>query len=349
MEFGIYHEFPSLTGRPDSDAFREAFAIVDAAEEYGLDVMWLAELHFDPPRSVLSSPMVVAAAIGARTKRIKIGTSVQVLPLSNPLRLAEEAATLDHICHGRLIYGVGRSGVAKTYEAYNVPYAESRDRFTEALEIIARAWAEPSFSHTGKHYQFTDVAVTPRPLQAGGPPIRVAATSADTFTTIGAQGRPIFLAVRHEDARDFAPNIAAYRQAWRDAGHAGSGQVYLRTPGYIAATQAQARAEAEASLIHYYRSQGVLLADSARRAGVDASDRRLKTAERLMNISYDEAIHGSLMIGTPDTITERLRGLQNDLALDGVLIELNCGGKVEHGHELEALRLLGTEVMPGFR
>jgi alkanesulfonate monooxygenase SsuD/methylene tetrahydromethanopterin reductase-like flavin-dependent oxidoreductase (luciferase family) len=349
MEFGVFHEFPSLDDRPDSDAFAEAFAMVDAAERWGLDVMWLAELHFDPPRSVLSAPMCIASAIAARTTRIKIGVAVQVLPLGNPLRIAEEAATVDQISRGRLIFGVGRSGVAKTYEAYNVPYAESRDRFTETLDIIQQAWTNASVSHQGKFYRFQDVSVTPRPFQRPAPPIRIAATSPDTFVTIGQQGKPIFLAVRHEDARDFAPQIDAYRTAWKAAGHPGNGQVYLRAPGYLAATAAAARAEAEASLMHYYRAQGALLADSARRAGVDAADRRAQTAARLNTITYEEALRGTVLIGTPDSVAERLRALEADLGLDGILLELNCGGKVPHAQELEALRLLCQDVMPRFR
>ena len=95
MEFGMFHQFPSSPGRSDSDTFAEAFEQIDAAEELGLDVMWLAELHFDPQRSVLSAPLSIASAIAARTRRIKIGIAVQVLPLCHPLRLAEEAATVD--------------------------------------------------------------------------------------------------------------------------------------------------------------------------------------------------------------------------------------------------------------
>ncbi|HKM70177.1 MAG TPA: LLM class flavin-dependent oxidoreductase, partial [Stellaceae bacterium] len=134
MEFGMFHEFPSLPGRTEAEAFDEALAQVDAAEALGLDVMWLAELHFEPRRSVLSAPLSIASAIAARTRRIKIGIAVQVLPLCHPLRLAEEAATVDQLSHGRLIFGVGRSGVAQTYEAYGVSYAESRDRFREILD-----------------------------------------------------------------------------------------------------------------------------------------------------------------------------------------------------------------------
>ncbi|WP_428487620.1 LLM class flavin-dependent oxidoreductase [Rhodopila sp.] len=349
MEFGIYHEFPALDGRPDADAFHNAFALTDAAEDWGLDVMWLAELHFDPARSVLSAPLCVASAIAARTTRMNIGIGVQVLPLCNPLRIAEEAATVDQISRGRLIFGVGRSGVAKTYESYNIAYAESRERFAEALDIIQAAWANPSLSHTGPHFSFRDVAVTPRPYRPGGPPIRIAATSPDTFVTIGRQGKPIFLGIKHEDARQLGPLIQAYREAWRSAGHPGAGAVYLRAPGYLAATHAAARAEAEASLMHYYHDQAALALDSARRPGVDGAEKRIAAAERLHAITYDDALRGSVLIGTPDSVTQRISALRDDLGLDGVMIEMNCGGKVSHVQQLQALRLLCQEVMPGFR
>src|SRR5262245_13047909 len=141
FEFGLFHEFARRPGQTDKEAFAQSFAQVDAAERWGLDVLWLAELHFLPERSVLSAPLVIASAIAARTRRIKLGIGVQVLPLCHPLRLAEEVATLDHISGGRLIFGVGRSGFARTYEAYGVPYAESRERFGEVLEVLKRAWS----------------------------------------------------------------------------------------------------------------------------------------------------------------------------------------------------------------
>jgi hypothetical protein len=137
MEFGMFHQFPVVPGQSQPDAFEQAFDQIDAAERYGLDAMWLAELHVDPARSVLASPMTIASAIAARTSRIKIGIAVQVLPLWHPLRIAEEAATVDQISDGRLIFGVGRSGLPRTYEAYGIPYAESRDRF-------ARPWRSSS-------------------------------------------------------------------------------------------------------------------------------------------------------------------------------------------------------------
>src|SRR6202142_371243 len=134
MEFGSFMEFPPVTASGDSAAFDQALAKIETAERVGLDVAWLAELHGAPERSVLSAPMMVASAIAASTERVRIGLVVQVLPLSHPLRLAEEAATVDQVSKGRLIYGIGRSGVVRTYEEYGISYDESRERFAEPLD-----------------------------------------------------------------------------------------------------------------------------------------------------------------------------------------------------------------------
>src|SRR5256885_15186666 len=147
--------------------------------------MRIAELHSDKRPAPAASPLVLGTAIGARTERIRIGTSVQVLPLANPLRIAEEAAILDHVSKGRLIFGVGRSGVVKTYEALNIPYSESKDREIEVLEIIQRVWQEDNFSYKGKFYDIQDVTVVPQPVQQPTPEIRLAAVSVETLPPDG--------------------------------------------------------------------------------------------------------------------------------------------------------------------
>lgn len=353
MEFGMFHEFPALgagaDGAADAAALAEGFALVDGAERWGLDAVWLAELHFDPERSVASAPLCLAAAIAARTQRLKIGIGVQVLPLCHPLRLAEETATIDQISRGRLILGVGRSGVARTYEAYGVPYAESRDRFAEVLEVLRGAWSTKEYAHEGRYYRFDPVTVTPRPFRQPGPPIRVAATSPSSCATIGRQGFPIFIGVRHEPASHLAPMVAAYRAAWREAGHPGQGQVYVRFPAYLAATEAQAREEAEASLIHYYRSQAALLADSSRRAGVAEAAERARQARVLADMTFEEASRGLVLIGTPDRFAARLAEVREELGIDGILAELDCGGRVPYAGVMMALPLLCEEVKPQFQ
>jgi len=267
MEFGSFMEFPPVGSGGASAAFDQALAEVDAAEKFGLDAVWLAELHGAPERSVLSAPMMLASAIGARTSRIKIGIAVQVLPLSHPLRLAEEAATVDQISHGRLIYGIGRSGVVRTYEDYGISYGESRERFAETLEILKRAWTEPAFSYEGKYHSFDNVSVTPKPYQKPYPELRMAAATPETFPQIGRLGLPIFVAVRQGPFGQLAERIKSYREAYAAAGHPGNGQVFLRVPAYLAENRERARAEARDSIMGFFRYQAELGRDSARRAG----------------------------------------------------------------------------------
>src|SRR6202035_4190789 len=124
FEFGVFHEFQRRPGQSEAKAFTTAFDQVDAAERWGLDAIWLAEIHMAPERSVCSVPLTIASAIAARTNNIKIGLGVQVLPLCQPLRLAEDAATVDHISHGRLIFGVGRSGFPPPPQGFRLSLCE---------------------------------------------------------------------------------------------------------------------------------------------------------------------------------------------------------------------------------
>jgi alkanesulfonate monooxygenase SsuD/methylene tetrahydromethanopterin reductase-like flavin-dependent oxidoreductase (luciferase family) len=348
MEFGSFMEFPPVAAAGQSAAFDQALAEIQAAEEYGLDAVWLAELHGAPERSVLSAPMMLASAIGACTSRVKIGIAVQVLPLSHPLRLAEEAATVDQISHGRLIYGIGRSGVVRTYENYGISYGESRERFAETLEILKLAWTEPSFSYEGKYHRFNNVSVTPKPYQKPYPELRMAAATPETFPQIGRLGLPIFVAVRQGPFGQLAERIKSYREAYAAAGHPGRGQVFLRVPAYLAETRQRARAEAEESIMSFFRYQAELGRDSARRAGGELAVQRLRQVERLESLTYDEALATQLLVDDPDGFTARLREVQEEIGLDGILAELNCGGKIPQDRVVHALRLLCQEVKPRF-
>jgi alkanesulfonate monooxygenase SsuD/methylene tetrahydromethanopterin reductase-like flavin-dependent oxidoreductase (luciferase family) len=348
FEFGMFHEFPSLPGRSESEAFDEAMEQVDAAERLGLDVMWLAELHFEPRRSVLSAPLSIASAIAARTRRIKIGIAVQVLPLCHPLRLAEEAATVDQLSHGRLILGVGRSGVAQTYAAYGVSYAESQARFREILDILECAWTEPTFSYDGAYHSFKDVSVVPKPYQKPPPPIRIAASTPDTFPLIGRRGVPVFASVRHTSWADLKGQIDSYHEAWRAAGHPGRGEVYVSAPTYIAETEERARAEARDSVMHFYREQANLLEGAARLVDPATAERRMRRVHDLRGRTYEAALAANVLIGTPEAIGDKLKALQAEIGLSGILAELNCGGLIPHGQVVNAMRLLCEEVMPRF-
>jgi alkanesulfonate monooxygenase SsuD/methylene tetrahydromethanopterin reductase-like flavin-dependent oxidoreductase (luciferase family) len=348
MEFGMFHEFPTLGQAAHGAAFDEALEQVDVAEECGLDAMWLAELHFAPERSLLSAPIAIAAAIAARTTHMKIGTAVQVLPLCHPLRLAEEAATVDQLSRGRLIFGIGRSGVVRTYDMYGVPYGESVERFNEALDIIRLAWTQEKFSYSGKYHRFGEVSVTPRPYQKPYPEIRMAASAGDTFPVIGALGLPIFASARHVRWSELKEQAKQYRAAWRAAGHPGEGALFVSAPTYLAASDEAARDEAAPSIMSFYRYQAALLADSIARSA-KPSKSQMARQQRLANLTFEQAMQDHVLVGTPETVSARLATLREELGLDGILAEVNCGGLIPHARVLDALRLLCIEVQPRFR
>lgn len=349
MEFGMFHEFQALPGESPAQSFAHSLAQVDAAEGWGLDAMWLAELHFAPERSVLASPLILAATIAQRTKRLKIGTAVQVLPLCHPLRLAEEVATVDQLSEGRLIFGVGRSGFAHTYKTYGVDYAESRERFNETLQIVKRAFSEECFSHKGKYFTYENVRLAPKPLQQPWPEIRIAAASPDTYVEVAELGHPIFVAARTGNLSELAPLVKTYRAAWKKAGHPGDGEVYLRVPVYVADSDERAREEPRESILHLLRYIGDRLSASAQSSGARAIENRAERGQKMQSIDYEEVLRERMIVGTPGRVIGRLQELREVLGLNGILAELNPGSLIPYDQVLEALRLLCQEVMPRFK
>ena len=349
MHFGIFMEFGSRPTVSEAESFREGFRLVDAAENLGLDGVWLAELHFNPVRSVLSSPIVVASSIATRTERLRIGMAVHVLPLNNPLRIAEEVATVDQISEGRFEFGVGRSGFARSYDLYGVPYVESRERFREALNIILEAWKGDTFSYDGDFYSFEGATVSPKPYQQPHPPLRIAATTAETFPRLGREGHPIFVGLRGMDIPELKGNLKEYRKTWHEAGHEGDGDVSLRIPVYAADTEEAALEEPQDSINAYFNRMGSLLRDSATgRAGGDG-DLRQGRADRLASMSYEEMLQTKVAFGTGESLIGRFAELKEELGLDGVVAELNAGGLIPEEAVTRSLKIITQQVMPVFK
>jgi alkanesulfonate monooxygenase SsuD/methylene tetrahydromethanopterin reductase-like flavin-dependent oxidoreductase (luciferase family) len=299
-----------------------------------------------PERSVCSVPMTIASAIASRTRNIKIGTGVQVLPLCQPLRLAEDAATVDHISQGRLIFGVGRSGFPRAYEAYGIPYGESPERFAEVLEIVKRAWTEETFSFAGKFYNYENVCIVPKPYHKPHPPIRIAANREDTFISAGRQGYAIFVGARRGTFDEVLPNVRIYREAWKAAGHPGNGAVYLRAPVYVGDTLEQALNDPQETLMNFYRYLGARLEESANRPGIFDTERRIEGAQRLQSLTWEEVQRGRAIVGTPEMVADNLASLRDQLGLAGILAELNTGGRIPHERVMRSMQLLCEKVQP---
>jgi len=348
MDFGIFLE-QTRRGAGQPEAFQEIFELAEAGEAWGLDIVWLAEMLVNPARSVLSAPLMVASWIAARTKRLRMGTAVQLLPLNHPLRVAGEVTTLDHLSQGRFDFGIGRSGGTRAYDALGVPYEDSAARFFEALTIILEAWKGEPFSYDGRFYRFTNVTVAPRPIQQPHPPVRMAATTTETFPRVGGMGLPIFVGLRGMDVPELAGCLKTYRQAWRDAGHPGDGDACLRIPVYAAPTEKAAQEEPHETITYYFRRQADLTLAPVGRAGTGPAERRQTRAERLAGLSYEEILAKKVAFGSGPGLIDRLAQLRDELGVNGIAAELNPGGLLAMAQEMRSLEILTKQVMPSFK
>ena len=342
MNFGMFTDFHVRGGNTQAESFDESFDQVMAAERLGFDTVWLAEHHFSPERAVLASPMIVASAICAKTERIRIGLAVQVLPLTNPLRVAEEAATVDHISKGRFEFGIGRSGLTRYYQGYNVQYEESRPRFLEALAIITKAWNQEQFSYAGQFNSYENVTVVPKPLQQPHPPITVAVAGEDTFPLIGSMGHSIFVSM-NTPKEQLINRLAAYTKSRKEAGIEDPGGITIRVPVYVAETREKAHSEPEESARHALAYAAQELSQTA--ASAEAATRM----HRMANTPYSEILANRVLFGTPDELVERLNILQEELGINGIVMECNYGGRIPYTQVINSLRLLSEKVMPHFK
>ena len=352
MDIGLMMDCDYQEGQTQHDAFNAALQMATHVETLGFDCIWLAERHFSRLGgaallpSVGSAPLLMATAIAARTSHIRIGTAVLLLPLGHPVRLAEEVATLDHLCQGRLNLGIGRSSFPRSYEGYNIPYEESRDRFQEYLGIMQLAWTQPRFSYHGAFYQCTDLEVMPHPYQQPHPPLHYAASTRETFISIGALGLPLLVALIGTSVSELAEMITAYREAWKAAGHAGRGEVRLRLPIYLADTQAQAEADPCASVMPYYHRlrQGYLSSQQGYESAA-----RTSRAEQLASLTYDDVLRERVVFGAPQNVITRLNALHQTIELSGIIIEPNVGGGLPPERVASSMLLFAQEVVPHLR
>jgi natural product biosynthesis luciferase-like monooxygenase protein len=350
MEFGVFYQLPSAKGQSPAQRFDDTIAQAQLADQLGFNTVWLAELHFNPRFSIMPAPLLLGSAIARVTQRIKIGTAVNLLPLHNPIRLAEETATLDILSHGRAIFGIGRGAIASHFEGYGVPLSESRQRFEETLEIVLKAWTTEEFSYQGQYYQFQDLRVVPKPYQQPYPPIYVAANSPDTFDIVGLMGHHLLVApliISNERAQ---AGLEVYRQHLSEGGHdLASAKVTVTLPVYVAEDRKKARAGPEASISNYLSTLRDMYLSAAAERAMNVYPRMRQGRERMTNLSYDQIYDEFAVIGDPDQCVTKLKSFQKMFGPQEFMCWFNTGGLLPHQEVEKSMRLFAEEVMPHFK
>lgn len=166
LSFGLWYDFrnPKQWQQSNTELYEKCIAQIARAEQMGFEDVWLSEHHFFED-NYSPSMLPIGCAIAARTKKIRIGTSVLLLPLHDPVRVAEDAVTLDVISGGRLELGLGVGYRVEEFNGWRIDPKERAQRMEEGIEIIQRLFAGEKFSFDGKHYQYTDIQLFPQPVQ----------------------------------------------------------------------------------------------------------------------------------------------------------------------------------------
>jgi len=336
---------------------------LDAWEELdrlGYDGVGFNEHHCSP-YGLMNSPNLMAASAAQRTKRLKLLIYGNLLPLHEPLRLAEELAMLDCLSNGRLISGFAR-GIPREYQVHNVPLSESRARFEEAFDIVTRAWTEDVFSYQGKFWSYKDVAIWPRPVQRPYPPIMIPIVGSqesiefagkhDIAITPGLAGGGL----RDDIVRHYARSLAA-------AGHRITpNHLSLALNAYVADSKAQAVKEVAPYHLYFNRtlfSHGSFTETAAQRqAGyvsqsstdyVRPQNQRaaalLREDFRNMTMADIERMAENMPWGTPKEVAERIIAQAEAAGANMVQIGFNRGAMPQDMF-LNQIRRFGRDVLP---
>src|SRR5262247_671821 len=217
MKFGLYSSIANPPrGEHLEHATDEVIAEACLAEDAGFDSCFFGEHHQDKD-GFLPSPLIVATAVAAHTRRLKVGTSVILLPLHHPVHVAEDVITLDLVSKGRIILGVGIGYQPSDFAAFAVPMEHRLALFEEGVEILRQRWTEERFSFRGKHYVLDDVQIRPRPFQRPGPPLWIGASVNAAARRAGLLA-DAFVGTPSTGMQNAAQLADAYKDAARQAG-----------------------------------------------------------------------------------------------------------------------------------
>jgi alkanesulfonate monooxygenase SsuD/methylene tetrahydromethanopterin reductase-like flavin-dependent oxidoreductase (luciferase family) len=343
VRFGICYNVDyceAVHGSP-SDYYGQILEQVDLLESLGFDSVWFSEHHCGSYS--FGNPAVIGAAAATRTKRIRIGTGVALLPLHHPLLQAEQYGMLDVISGGRLEYGIGRGYLMHEYGWLEVPVAESHGRYHEAIDFITRAWKSKNgekLDFQGDYYDVDGYTYFPAPVQDLPPIYASAGSTVDSFRWAGAQGFHLGTALFQPDLDRLLENIQLYRDSLVEGGHDPAlREVMGITQMYCAEDRSEALSDGRRFAENYFRFFSALSGTGGKNPVTDY----YAHADALAMNEKDQ-----LLLGTPDDLCRKIERYRETFGLDFLQMEVAQGG-APHEKVCAALELFARKVMPAFQ
>ena len=331
MLYGLFYLPSSLpaTRAQGAERFRTIVEQVGFAEDLGFESVWLAEHHFHSFAGFFSAPPVIGAALAQRTTKMRIGTAVLLLPYHNPLRVAEDYATLDCLSGGRVEFGIGHGFVKWEALTFGIALDDLRDRFKENLKVVLKAWKDPKLNHKGRFHEFSGVEVWPRPVQEPHPTVWMAATtSVESFEYSGAQGFHMMLIPFLNEVEELRLKMEAYFEARRAAGHDPSTARVLGVyHAYVGESSAQARAAAEVGLAEYHSAASQAHSLTPGMADPESYRSHEKHRAAMKRLTFEELIEQNrVLVGDASEVRDKLEYVRERLYLTDLAGNFALGG-----------------------
>jgi alkanesulfonate monooxygenase SsuD/methylene tetrahydromethanopterin reductase-like flavin-dependent oxidoreductase (luciferase family) len=345
MDFGLFFLMQRDEAWSEHAVYDSALEQMLAAEPLGYRSVWIAEHHFND-YGLCPAPPVLAAYLAARTRKLRLGMGVSLLPLHHPVDLAENLAVLDVLSGGRLDVGIGRGGTLQDYQTFQSDRADARARVEEGIALMQASWSGAPFDFNGRFHSAERLHVRPRPAQRPHPPLYIAANSEDSVRSAARLGLPtlssFFVLVDELQRRH-----RLYRELAREAGRAESEIDALEQQGWgmrvvhVAPSRREALAAVEGPFMGYQRKMAVLRSESTGGTVPNSFDRtllKLRPFEEYLDTDW-------MVIGTADEVRE---GLQHYLDVTGyrrVLLLMALPG-LASDLALRSMRLFAERVAP---
>jgi alkanesulfonate monooxygenase SsuD/methylene tetrahydromethanopterin reductase-like flavin-dependent oxidoreductase (luciferase family) len=330
-----------------SRIYGEALEQIQYAEEMGFDSVWIAE-HHSSRYGIFPSLMPIVSYIAARTKKIRIGTGVSVLPFHNPILLAEESAMVDVLSNGRLEFGVGRGSADYEYGNFGIDFGTRDVRFQEVLDIILGLWTTTRFTYHGEFYQVNDLTLAPSPLQKPHPPVFLAVSrTAASVDVAVSRDLPILTSFSTLEA-DNLGLFSLYEERCAAAGKPANldRMPYFRFV-YLAEDEEEAKEYPRESLT-WVRDLGGYRRTLTHGEEINVDLDHWRRTRPVDPASYESELETTTYFGTPEDCVRRIRKLQKEHNI-GYFGASMSFGSMEHAKVMRSMELFAKEVMPKFR
>lgn len=342
MRFGIcynvdYH--PNIHGSPH-DYYMQMLQQCELLEDLGYDSAWFSEHHSGPYS--FGNPALMIAAAAMRTKRLKLGTGVSLLPLHHPIALGEEYAMLDQLTSGRLEYGVGRGYLMHEYPWLNTKAEESSARYRESIDFITKAWgSNGTLSYRGEFFNVEGYKPFPPVVQKPLPPIYSSAVSPDSYTYAGSKNLHLGVALFVPGIEALPGNLANYKRSLTDNGYTRENREIMGiTQMYCAKNEDEALAEGSKCARNYFDFFSKIIVDATGPTPVSEGMAKVNPLE--LNAK------NQTLFGSPESLVDKVGRMRDDWGIDYLQLEV-AQGQCPPAKVVEVLRLFGEQVIPKFK